>query len=100
MVRRWLRRWLLIEPRPCYLYRLYSRTGGLLYVGISVDPKRRVKEHSRQQPWATKIHHYRATRYDSVEAAARAEVRAIRRERPKHNVLHNRRKSGWRSVLG
>jgi predicted GIY-YIG superfamily endonuclease len=72
------------------LYRLYSADGVLLYVGIADNVLNRLKQHSKDKPWwphvATTTHQTFPARAD----AEAAEKRAIRTERPVHNVVHNR----------
>jgi predicted GIY-YIG superfamily endonuclease len=77
------------NPRECYLYRLYTRGGELLYVGVSVHPERRISEHRRDKAWAHLIDRESVRKYPSERAAQRAEEEAIKGERPRFNVIHN-----------
>jgi GIY-YIG catalytic domain len=68
------------------LYRFYDSRENLLYVGISVDPWRRWREHVLTQPWYPQAKHWTVTWYDTEKQAEAAEDLAIQRERPRHNV--------------
>lgn len=69
------------------VYRLYDSAGALLYVGVSVNPDRRVIAHAAK-PWGADIAPELTTFawYDSVGEAALAEMTAIVRECPRHNI--------------
>ena len=72
------------------LYRFFADDGTLLYVGITLDPGRRWKEHAGDKPWWHEVASTTIERFPgraSVEAAERA---AIITERPRYNVTHNR----------
>ena len=83
-----------VSPAPrvgqrCALYRHFDPDGTLLYVGISVDPDTRNKQHGRDSKW-----HRFSTRvivewHESTDLAHRAEKRAIRNERPIFNKVHS-----------
>lgn len=78
------------ETVPCDLYRIFDIDGRLLYVGISIDAKRRMWQHSISQPWWDEVENVLAERFDTRRAAAKAEERAIRSERPLYNIKMNR----------
>jgi predicted GIY-YIG superfamily endonuclease len=40
-----------VKRGPTALYRLYDADDQLLYIGISIDPQRRFKEHRKEQGW-------------------------------------------------
>lgn len=44
-----------IAAGPTALYRLFDAGGVLLYVGITLDPARRFKEHRKVQPWWSQV---------------------------------------------
>lgn len=71
-----------------HLYRLYAADSTLLYVGISDNLGRRLREHSKREWWPD-IASTSFEQFDSRMEAERAEVKAIRNEHPKHNVVHN-----------
>jgi predicted GIY-YIG superfamily endonuclease len=68
------------------LYRFYDSRETLLYVGITSDPWRRWREHVQEKPWYPQVKHQAVTWFDSEPQARRAEVRAIRREKPQFNI--------------
>lgn len=93
---RWFRK---PQRRTCYLYRIYGRAGTLLYIGISVDPNRRIQEHHRDQPWSWRIHHVEVQKFPSVAQAMAMEKKEILTKRPKYNVVHNRRRQSlWKRI--
>jgi len=71
------------------LYRFYDATGALLYIGITNSIPRRLGEHDERKPWFA--HSVRATfeHHPSRAAALTAEKKAIKKERPKYNIVHN-----------
>lgn len=73
-----------------FLYRLYDRDGDLLYIGVSKDPWRRFRGHRRTSPWIRKARRGRIQVFPTIDAALAAEREAIRTERPRFNVVHNR----------
>jgi predicted GIY-YIG superfamily endonuclease len=71
------------------LYRLYDRAGVLLYVGISNDVHGRIRTHRMEKTWGPLIADSRIEFYATRVSALDAEATAIRRERPRFNVIHN-----------
>lgn len=71
---------------PTALYRLYDATGALLYMGITQDLRKRMREHARSQPWWGDVATRTVTWYESWPRAFHAETIAIAQEKPKHNV--------------
>lgn len=71
------------------LYRFYSATGQLLYVGITMSPPDRFKSHRKTKEWWESVSGITVESYDSRDDLVRAERRAIQVERPLHNVVHN-----------
>lgn len=72
------------------LYRHFGADGSLLYVGISLSWPARTKAHSRSSHWFDQVARVEVERYPNRAAALEAEREAIKREGPKHNVVHNR----------
>ena len=69
------------------VYRLYGTDDSLLYVGVSVDPRRRYLEHASTQPWGPEVARFEvAAWYDERRDALAAEAHAIRSDRPRHNL--------------
>ncbi len=75
-----------VESRPTAVYRLYSQSGVLLYVGISDNPEKRFTEHERSQYWwrevATREVEWHVDRF----SAAAEEDRVIAVEQPEYNM--------------
>lgn len=74
------------------LYRFYSATGQLLYVGITANPPTRFKAHRRTKDWWSEVVGITLENYITREDLANAERRAIQVERPLHNVVHAKRR--------
>lgn len=72
------------------LYRLFNADDRLLYVGISNDPKVRWRQHHADKAWAPDVAMRVIEWHDSRSAALLAELKAIRAERPMHNIVHAR----------
>ena len=72
------------------LYRFYNEET-LLYIGITANPGRRIKEHKRDKGWWEGITRITLQHFGSREELAVAEVTAIQSEGPLHNVTHKRR---------
>lgn len=70
------------------LYRFYSASGELLYVGITNDPDRRFSRHGSEKPWWCRVADIKIERFASREELAQAEVRAIETEHPRYNRAH------------
>jgi predicted GIY-YIG superfamily endonuclease len=92
----WVRIFLRLVPashkfhvRKGYLYRLFDARGRLLYVGISLDPDRRVQQHRRTKSWGSAIHLVKTKEYPTIGHAMEAEKQAIENEAPIHNVMYN-----------
>jgi len=73
------------------LYRFFNAAGELLYVGITANPGRRFGEHSADKLWWDTVANVTIETFSNGLELRRAEKRAIENERPKHNVIHNRR---------
>lgn len=81
-----------LENQPHWLYRWYDQDDRLLYVGITNNIERRINEHRDEKHWARQPGVYCVVErdpYPSRSAVLDAEERAIWREGPKHNVVHN-----------
>jgi len=77
-------------PEPTALYRLFGDEGALLYVGIAANFGRRWQEHARSQPWWPEVRRQTVEWHPGRGTAEDAEEAAIKSERPRHNVTHNR----------
>ncbi|MFD6565429.1 GIY-YIG nuclease family protein [Micromonospora profundi] len=74
---------------PTALYRFFNREGVLLYVGITVDPRVRWHQHSKDKPDWRQVVDIRLEHYDTRDEALDAERRAIQAELPLWNIQHN-----------
>ncbi|MET8080030.1 GIY-YIG nuclease family protein [Streptomyces sp. NPDC005303] len=76
-----------INRRPTALYRAFDSTGQLLYVGISIHPEQRFKEHAWQKSWwRSEVARTTVEWHDTRILAAQAEARAVRDEAPERNL--------------
>lgn len=80
------------------LYRFYSATGQLLYVGITANPPTRFKAHRHTKDWWSEVVGITLENYATREDLANAERRAIQVERPLHNVVHAKRPGPARAL--
>lgn len=71
------------------LYRFLDEREVLLYVGITDDFTRRLKEHEDDKVWFGRVKVIRLREYGSRARAARAEREAIKIEKPLHNRQGN-----------
>jgi len=87
-----------VEAGPTALYRLYDEHGWLLYIGITIDTKRRLKEHHRE-PWWPMVARRDIESLDyGGQRAERAEIAAIRAELPllnKTGYMDDENQSVW-----
>lgn len=67
------------------LYRLFDKGGRLLYVGIGYDPAVRWARHAAVTKWWKDVAEKYVDWYDTRAEAERAEITAIRYERPVYN---------------
>lgn len=75
---------------PTTLYRHYDEQGRLLYIGISLHAINRLNNHMRGSDWRDQIAKVEMVSYPSRMLALQAERQAIKDERPRHNVIHNK----------
>lgn len=67
------------------LYRFYGDNGQLLYVGITVDPTARWKQHRKDKQWWREVRGISLDEYPDRASVMAAEKRAIQVEKPKYN---------------
>lgn len=79
------------------LYRFYDNTDELLYVGITLDPGKRFKQHSTQKAWWSDVADITLQKFDSRIEVLAAEREAIKTESPRYNVIHNQ--ASWRCCV-
>lgn len=75
---------------PTALYRHYSADGTLLYVGVSISAMQRLSEHRLHSEWFFNIAAVTLQWYPTRVLAEAAEIEAIQKERPTHNIIHAR----------
>jgi predicted GIY-YIG superfamily endonuclease len=68
------------------VYRLYSATDDLLYVGITNSIIHRFGQHLATKPWFPEVSRATFQHFASRVEAHEAERRAVRTERPRHNI--------------
>ncbi len=67
------------------LYRYFYEGGGLIYIGIADDMKKRDEQHFRKSPWRLDARSMRIEAFPTRAIAELAEVIAIANERPPYN---------------
>lgn len=75
------------------LYRHFSASGDLLYVGISLSALIRLRAHNRTSEWANQISRVEIEQFPDRTSALAAERVAIRTEKPLRNVMGAIRKT-------
>lgn len=75
-----------MEDRKCALYRHFNAEGTLLYVGISLRPFSRFKEHNTHSEWADQIANMTIEYFPNRMEAMAAETKAVQEENPAHNI--------------
>jgi hypothetical protein len=70
---------------PPVVYRCFTATRVLLYIGATDGWRSRLKEHQRKSSWWPEVDDITFERYPTVAEAFAAETLAIRAERPLHN---------------
>ena len=79
-----------MTSRPHALYRFFDAAGDLLYVGITLDPGSRWKQHRDDKAWWHEVARVELENHPSREAVLAAEKAAIITEQPRYNIVHNR----------
>lgn len=72
------------------LYRFHDADGRLLYVGITLNPANRWRDHKRDKDWWHEVDTITIEKFESRGAALLAERQAIISERPAYNIVHGR----------
>jgi predicted GIY-YIG superfamily endonuclease len=75
------------------LYRFFGQGGQLLYIGITRDPSSRWGQHRGDKPWWFEVQRIEIESLPDRASALKAERLAIQSEKPRYNVVHNRRTS-------
>jgi len=74
------------------LYRYFDKNDNLLYVGISKSAIVRRSQHQGASHWYNKHTKVTTERFSTKREALNAERKAIKAEKPIHNVIHNEKK--------
>lgn len=82
------------------LYRFFSSDDVLLYVGRTINPRTRLRTHARSKDWYEDAVRIEMERFPDIESLALAEIEAIKKERPVHNLQHNSRRKKPTSAWG
>lgn len=78
---------------PC-VYRVWDKSGDrLLYIGSTKNWRARRAQHRQNTWWWPLAKSVDLERHSTLRAAREAEERAIRAERPRMNIAHNREKN-------
>jgi hypothetical protein len=76
-----------LRTKTGWVYRLYGRTGRLLYVGMTTnDPAERLNQHRANRSWWRKVRRAAIEEYSDGLTAWHAEQRTIFHEHPQFNV--------------
>lgn len=76
-----------------YIYRAYDANCRLLYIGQTIQPEQRIRNHARQSHWFPEAIEWEFEEVDGWWAMQDAEKAAIKSERPLYNVQHNTNRS-------
>ena len=68
------------------LYRCFDKDGTLIYVGMSINIRRRLSQHINKSGWFFDVSEIKISRYIDEEQCRAAEKHAIRTESPKYNI--------------
>jgi len=81
------------------LYRFFSSDDVLLYVGRTINPRTRLRDHARSKDWYEDAVRIEMESFPDAESLALAEIEAIKKERPVHNIQHSPRRKKPTSAL-
>ena len=73
-------------PEQTFLYRAFCEHGGLLYVGITDNYERRLRQHAFGSEWWPSTDRITVVRYRTRWSARRAERYVIEHDNPVHNL--------------
>ena len=78
-----------MNDQPCALYRFFTTDDVLLYVGVSLNPGARWKQHRADKPWWSEVATVTVETFPTRDVVLEAERTAIQAESPRYNVVHN-----------
>lgn len=78
-----------LAKRKTCVYRLFDKTGTLLYIGKTVNPNQRFKQHAEEQIWWPQVDMSKTqiVWYPNWDWAGKVEVASIKAERPRFNII-------------
>lgn len=79
-----------LPPRQTWLYRMFNDDGELLYIGITKNRYQRWRDHEKSKPWISEATTWKWEVIDPQADPLEVEKRAIKSERPRYNVIHNK----------
>lgn len=88
-----------MTTRPHALYRFWDSADVLLYVGITLNPGERWKQHRADKAWWEEVATVTVETYPDRPSVMEAERTAIIAEGPKYNIVHNAPVSTPRGIL-
>jgi excinuclease UvrABC nuclease subunit len=71
----------------CYLYRHFTAGGDLLYVGLSVNPFQRLRQHRDASRWFDQVRHVEIVALKDVATAVVVEAISIALYKPPFNTV-------------
>jgi hypothetical protein len=69
------------------LYRMHDGFGRLLYVGRTINPIERMRDHRLGKDWWPRVAAILLEQFDTLEELVEAEAEAIRTEHPIYNIM-------------
>src|SRR6476620_9491969 len=78
----------------CLAYLLYDEHNRLLYIGSTINLKKRIKSHRQTKPWWHEVAYITGQEYPDIDKAQLAETYYIGMFRPIYNVRWNRQWTG------
>jgi len=69
-----------------YVYRIFDKTGRLIYIGCTYNPEMRINSHRTTIWWGDQIHRIKLTVHPNKRAGHAAEKIAIHSEHPRWNI--------------
>lgn len=83
------------DTTPMTLYRCYGADGSLLYIGITNDFDRRMRNHRNKSRWFGLVDRTEEQKVIGRYTAQHLEERAIKAEKPAYNRQHNGGRDEW-----
>jgi excinuclease UvrABC nuclease subunit len=74
---------------PTCVYFIRSEDNEIIYIGISMNPMKRSRQHDKMQDWRQEIAHISVHWFENRWEAEEAEIMLIKHYRPKHNIEFN-----------